>query len=69
GAIKNAGIRGDWPGLRPKDLRDGRDLRAVTDFRDLVAQVAERHLSISGTSATHQLFPEKQSDESKALYF
>ena len=42
---------GDWPGLGSGDLYEGRDLAVTTDFRDVYAEVLDRHLGIGDTSA------------------
>ncbi|MEM7571101.1 MAG: DUF1501 domain-containing protein, partial [Pseudomonadota bacterium] len=59
GAIKNAGIRGDWPGLGQQDLRDGRDLTALCDFRDIIAEVAFKHFIVAEANIATSIFPEK----------
>ncbi len=35
-----------WPGLRPGDLYQRRDLAVTTDFRDVFAEVLDRHLGL-----------------------
>jgi uncharacterized protein (DUF1501 family) len=37
-------VYGRWPGLRPHQLFEGRDLAVTTDFRALFTEVATRHL-------------------------
>lgn len=37
-------VAGDWPGLAPDRLHEGRDLRHTTDFRDVIAEVVRVHL-------------------------
>lgn len=37
-------VLGDWPGLSPDQLHQGRDLRHTTDFRDVLAEVVRLHL-------------------------
>ncbi len=54
GSIKGGKVHGHWPGLRQDQLFDGRDLAVTTDFRNLFAEVAVRHL---GVPATAPLFP------------
>ena len=45
-------LRNDsWPGLRPSDLYEGRDLKVTTDFRDVFAEVLHRHLGFSNPGA------------------
>ena len=35
---------GEWPGLEPEQLHEGRDLMHTTDFRDVLAEVTRAHL-------------------------
>jgi uncharacterized protein (DUF1501 family) len=35
---------GQWPGLEPEQLHEGRDLMHTTDFRDVLAEVTRVHL-------------------------
>jgi uncharacterized protein (DUF1501 family) len=54
GSVRGGRIHGRWPGLSPEQLFEGRDLAVTTDFRDLFAEVAARHLGIPRTAP---LFP------------
>ncbi|HEY2805297.1 MAG TPA: hypothetical protein VGI92_05505, partial [Gemmatimonadales bacterium] len=40
-------IAGRWPGLERDQLYEQRDLAVTTDFRDLFAEVASKHLGIA----------------------
>jgi uncharacterized protein (DUF1501 family) len=44
GAVKGGHVYGRWPGLRPEQLFEGRDLAVTTDFRSLFTEVAAKHL-------------------------
>lgn len=44
GPIAGGKVYGRWPGLDAGTLHEGRDLAVTTDFRDVLASVAERHL-------------------------
>jgi uncharacterized protein (DUF1501 family) len=44
GAVRGGTVYGRWPGLGREQLHDGRDLAVTTDFRNLFAEVAVRHL-------------------------
>jgi uncharacterized protein (DUF1501 family) len=44
GPVKGGKVRGDWRGLQPKDLADGRDLPIATDFRDVFSAVLTHHM-------------------------
>ena len=45
--VKGGKVYGQWPGLAPEQLYEGRDLALTTDFRDVFAEVAARHLGVS----------------------
>lgn len=45
GGVQGGRVLGDWPGLEPEQLYEGRDLALTTDFRDVFAEIAERHLN------------------------
>lgn len=47
----NGGIYGDWPGLAPGNLRDGRYLDFSVDYRDILAELLAGHLGLSNTSS------------------
>jgi uncharacterized protein (DUF1501 family) len=44
GPVHGGKVYGSWPGLAPEQLYEGRDLALTTDFRDVFAEVAARHL-------------------------
>ncbi len=46
GPVKGGKVYGDWPGLKDHQLHEGRDLALTTDFRDVFAEVAVRHLGV-----------------------
>jgi uncharacterized protein (DUF1501 family) len=54
GSVRGGRVHGRWPGLRPEQLFEGRDLAVTTDFRGLFAEIAVRHL---GVPLTAPLFP------------
>ena len=54
GAVRGGKVYGDWPGLRPGDLYEGRDLAVTTDLRSVFAEALERHLGLHGAAS---LFP------------
>lgn len=59
-------VYGTWPGLAPEQLFQGRDLAVTTDFRDVFAEVAEKHLGVGKASA---LFPGFAIDPANSLGF
>jgi uncharacterized protein (DUF1501 family) len=54
GSVRGGRILGRWPGLSPTQLYQNRDLAATTDFRDLYAEVARKHLGLTDMAT---LFP------------
>jgi uncharacterized protein (DUF1501 family) len=56
GDVRGGKVLGDWPGLAPEKLYEGRDLALTTDFRDVFGEVAQRHLGVRDLSA---VFPNK----------
>ncbi|MFC7289011.1 DUF1501 domain-containing protein [Herminiimonas glaciei] len=56
GDIAGGKVYGDWQGLSGKSLHEGRDLQVTTDFRAVLAQIAERHLYLNDKQLG-QLFP------------
>jgi uncharacterized protein (DUF1501 family) len=57
GAIKGGRVLADWPGLKPAQLRDGRDLAATTDLRAVVKGIAVDLLGGSPTLLARDVFP------------
>ena len=53
-SVKGGQVYGDWKGLKPDQLNEGRDLAVTTDFRDVFAEVASKHL---GSKDLNVLFP------------
>jgi uncharacterized protein (DUF1501 family) len=44
GGVRGGKVYGQWPGLNSDQLYEGRDLALTTDFRDVLGEVAKRHL-------------------------
>ncbi|HEV2351855.1 MAG TPA: DUF1501 domain-containing protein [Terriglobia bacterium] len=64
GPVKGGKVYGQWPGLRPEQLNEGRDLALTTDFRDVFAEALVRHMGAAhvsgifpGFSVSKQRFP------------
>jgi uncharacterized protein (DUF1501 family) len=53
-SVKGGKVYGTWPGLRSDKLYEGRDLDVTTDFRDVFAEAANRHM---GYRNFEKLFP------------
>src|SRR5215475_6014334 len=54
GPVKGGKVYGKWPGLAPEQLYEGRDLAVTTDFRDVFAELAKKHL---GATDLNAIFP------------
>jgi uncharacterized protein (DUF1501 family) len=51
GPVNGGKVLGKWPGLKAAQLHEGRDLAVTTDFRDVFAEVATRHLGAANFGA------------------
>ena len=51
GPVKGGKVYGRWPGLAASQRHEGRDLAVTTDFRDVFAEVAVRHLGVRDARA------------------
>ncbi|WP_242112232.1 DUF1501 domain-containing protein [Luteimonas aquatica] len=60
GGIRGGRMLGDWPGLAPAQLNDGRDLRATTDLRALFKGVLGVHLGVSEAMLETKIFPDSR---------
>lgn len=56
GALNGGKVYGDWQGVADGALNEGRDLPVTTDFRSVLAHVAERHLRLTDRQLAH-IFP------------
>lgn len=64
GNVRGGKVYGTWPGLGEEQLYEGRDLQVTTDFRDVFAEVARRHLGVLDPSP---LFPGYALDPARSL--
>jgi len=62
GQVNGGTMLGRWPGLDPAARFEGRDVAVTTDFRDLFAEVAARHL---GGADLASVFPGYAVDPNK----
>lgn len=46
GPVRGGRVYGEWPGLAPASLYQGRDLAVTTDYRSVLAAVIARHLRL-----------------------
>ncbi|MGH9418077.1 MAG: DUF1501 domain-containing protein [Terriglobales bacterium] len=47
GDVRGGKVYGDWPGLKPEQLYQNRDLAVTTDFRDVLSEAVMRHLGVA----------------------
>lgn len=57
GAVNGGRVMADWPGLRPADLHEGRDLRSTLDLRSIMKGVLAEHLHIDPARIDQAVFP------------
>ncbi len=60
--VQGGKVYADWKGLKDDQLNEGRDLIVSTDFRDVFAEAAARHL---GAKDLNSLFPKYTVERSK----
>jgi len=56
GPVAGGKVHGRWPGIDESGLHEARDLAITTDFRDVIATIAERHLALPDDQLA-RLFP------------
>jgi uncharacterized protein (DUF1501 family) len=57
GALKGGRVIADWPGLKPADLYQNRDLNATTDLRAVLKGVLRDHLRADERALAQTVFP------------
>jgi uncharacterized protein (DUF1501 family) len=57
GALKGGRVVADWPGLKPADLYENRDLKATTDLRGVLKGLLRDHLRADDQALTNNVFP------------
>jgi uncharacterized protein (DUF1501 family) len=58
GALKGGRVIADWPGLKPAQLQDGRDLKPTTDLRAVVKGLLHEHLRVDAAALSAKVFPD-----------
>jgi uncharacterized protein (DUF1501 family) len=58
GAIKGGRVISDWPGLKPANLYQARDLAATTDLRAALKGVLHDHLGLADRVLADNVFPD-----------
>ena len=62
GGVRGGRVYGQWPGLENHQLYEGRDLALTTDFRDVIGEIAQKHLR---TANLQTIFPRYTSGPAK----
>jgi uncharacterized protein (DUF1501 family) len=44
GNVRGGRVYGEWPGLAPEHLYEGRDLKLTTDFRTVLGEIVTRQM-------------------------
>jgi uncharacterized protein (DUF1501 family) len=57
GAVRGGRVSADWPGLKPPNLLDGRDLRPTTDLRAILKGVLGTQWGLSDAVLADAVFP------------
>jgi uncharacterized protein (DUF1501 family) len=57
GALQGGRVIADWPGLKPNDLYEDRDLKPTTDLRAVLKGVLQDHLRIDEGALGATIFP------------
>ena len=58
GAVKGGRVFSEWPGLKPANLYEGRDLAPTTDLRAVIKGVLRDHLGIAERVLAQSVFPD-----------
>ena len=58
GAVKGGRVISDWPGLKPANLYEGRDLAPTTDLRAALKGILHDHLGIGESALAKNVFPD-----------
>jgi uncharacterized protein (DUF1501 family) len=44
GSVRGGKMYGEWPGLEPEHLHEGRDLKVTTDFRTVLSELVSKQM-------------------------
>jgi uncharacterized protein (DUF1501 family) len=58
GALKGGRVVSDWPGLKPANLHEGRDLKPTTDLRAVLKGLLKDHLRVDDATLASKVFPD-----------
>jgi uncharacterized protein (DUF1501 family) len=57
GALAGGRVVADWPGLKDRDLHEGRDLKPTTDLRAVLKGLLKDHLRVDDRALAAAVFP------------
>jgi len=57
GALRGGRVIADWPGLKPADLHEGRDLEPTTDLRAVLKGLLRDRLRLDEAALASAVFP------------
>ena len=57
GAIKGGRVLTDWPGLKERNLYEGRDLKPTTDLRAVLKGLLQHHVGVTDKALASAVFP------------
>lgn len=69
GGVAGGRVLADWPGLKPRNLYDGRDLAPTTDLRGIIKGVLNVQWGLSETMLAERVFPGSQAVAANRLLF
>jgi uncharacterized protein (DUF1501 family) len=58
GAVRGGRVIADWPGLKPAQLYEGRDLKPTTDLRAVLKGLLRDHLRVEESVLASTVFPD-----------
>jgi len=50
--VRGGKVYGQWPGLQPEQLNEGRDLKVTTDFRQVLAEATYKQIGARDLALT-----------------
>jgi uncharacterized protein (DUF1501 family) len=56
--LKGGRVIADWPGVKPADLHEGRDLKPTIDLRAVLKGVLKDHLRVDDATLATKVFPD-----------
>ena len=69
GGVAGGRVLADWPGLKPPNLYEGRDLAPTTDLRSILKGVLNVQWGLSEAVLASQVFPGSEAVTANKLLF